>query len=69
MQPGKLIILNLWHSNMVEEHGQIVHRGTFRADAEFRRLNGGKQQWVDRARRLVEALQAALRENLSVSLL
>ncbi|GGN51469.1 hypothetical protein GCM10011349_24050 [Novosphingobium indicum] len=66
VQPGKLIILNLWHSNMDEEHGQIVHRGTFRADAEFRRLKGGKQQWVDRARRLDEALQVALRKNLPV---
>ncbi|MCJ2183928.1 HNH endonuclease [Novosphingobium sp. 1949] len=66
VQPGRLIILNLWHSNMVEEHGQIVHRGTFRADAEFRRLNGAKQQWVDRARRLDGALQVALRENLPV---
>jgi hypothetical protein len=65
-EPGKLIILNLWHRSMIEENGKIVQRGNFRADAEFHRTISPKVEWARRARRLDEALQTALRDNLPV---
>jgi hypothetical protein len=41
LQPD-LVILNLWHPNMVEENGRIVHRANFRSDADFHRRISGK---------------------------
>jgi Predicted restriction endonuclease len=66
VQPGKLIILNLWHPSMVEEDGRIIQRANFRSDAEFHRTVSGKAEWARRAQRLDDAIQTALRDNLPV---
>lgn len=66
VQPGELIVLNLWHAAMREEEGLIVQRNNFRADAEQHRTVTRKGTWAKRAQRLDEALQTALRENLPV---
>ena len=55
IQPGKLVILNLWHSAMTERDGRIVQRNNFRADAEHHRAVTRKGPWVRRAKRLDEA--------------
>jgi len=66
VEPGKLVVLNLWHKAMHEENGRIFQRNNFRADAEYHRTVTKKSSWAKRARRLDEALQTALRENLPV---
>lgn len=66
IQPGKLVILNLWHSAMREEDGRIVQRNNFRADAEYHRTVTRKGTWAKRAQRLDDALQTALRDHLPV---
>src|SRR4051794_2647836 len=66
IEPGKLIILNLWHPSMVEEDGRIIERANFRADAAFHRAVSRKMEWARRAQRLDDALQTALRYNLPV---
>lgn len=66
LEPGKLVILNLWHAEMVEENGRIVQRANFRADAEFHRTTSLKAAWARRAQRLDDAIQIALRDNLPV---
>lgn len=66
VEPGKLIILNLWHRNMVEEQGRLVQRANFRSDAEFYRTVSRKVEWTRRAQRLDDAIQTALRDNLPV---
>lgn len=66
VEPGRLIILNLWHPAMVEEGGRIVARDNFRADAEYHRTVSRKASWAKRAQKLDDALQTALRENLPV---
>jgi len=66
IEPGKLIILNLWHPAMTEEGGQIVSRDNFREDAEYHRTVTHKMEWAKRAQRLDDALQVALQENLPV---
>lgn len=66
VEEGKLIILNLWHSNMFVEDGRIVERGNFRADAEYHRTVTRKSAWRKRAQRIDDSLQIALRENLPV---
>lgn len=66
IQPGKLVILNLWYSAMREDQGRIVQRNNFRADAEHHRTVTRKATWAKRAQRLDNALQTALRDNLPV---
>lgn len=66
IQPGKLVILNLWYSAMQEKDGRIVQRNNFRADAEHHRAVTRKGAWAKRAQRLDDALQTALRDNLPV---
>ncbi len=66
IQPGKLVLLNLWYSAMRDEDGRIVQRNNFRADAEYHRTVTRKVAWAKRAQRLDDALQTALRENLPV---
>ena len=66
VEPGKLVILNLWHPSMVEEEGRIIQRANFRADAAFHRTVSRKVEWARRAQRLDDALQTALRDNLPI---
>ncbi|WP_256889471.1 hypothetical protein [Acidomonas methanolica] len=63
VEPGKAIVLNLWHVLLREEtDGRIVHRGNFREDAEIQFARGRGSPWGLRARRL----DAALQDNLEV---
>lgn len=63
VEPGKVVILNLWFANMRFEDGRILQHNNFRADA---RGNVGNSVWVRRATKLDQALQAAARDNLIV---
>lgn len=66
IEPGKVIILNLWHPSMVEKDGRITLSDNFRSDAEFYRTVRHKTTWARRALRVDEAIQTALRDNLPV---
>ncbi|WP_298953956.1 HNH endonuclease signature motif containing protein [uncultured Methylobacterium sp.] len=67
VEPGKAIVLNLWHVLLTEDAGgRIVHRGNFREDAEFQYARGRGSPWGLRAQRLDAALQLALRDRLVV---
>src|SRR4051812_37366748 len=66
VEPGTLIILNLWYSEMREEEGRIFQRNNFRADAEYNRTVVQKASWAKRGERLDQALQTALRDHLPV---
>lgn len=63
IEPGRVVILNLWHDQMSEEAGLVVQRNNFRQDAI---ANAGKPIWVRRATKLDQTLQTALRDNLPV---
>ncbi len=66
IEPGQLIVLNLWHANMVEEGGQVILRENFRADGERYRTTNHNATWARRAERIDLAVQAALNGNLPV---
>lgn len=66
VEPGTVVVLNLWYQRMMFDNGQIVQKGNFRADADTHRGPGGKSAWLRRATKLDEALQTALRGNLPV---
>lgn len=63
---GNAIVLNLWHVLLEEKDGRIVHRGNFREDAEIQFARGRGNPWGRRARKLDEALQLVLRDNLAI---
>lgn len=63
IQPGQIVILNLWYDAMTTEGDAVIQRGNFRADAEG---NRDKPIWFRRATKLDHTLQTALRENLPV---
>ena len=66
IEPGKVVVLNLWLGNMAEECGRVIHRANYRAEAEANRVEGNRPQWTSRGMALDQAVQAALRENLPV---
>lgn len=64
VEPGKVVILNLWWDMFTEEPGgPIVHRHNFRADASG---NAGKPTWVKRATALDEAVQLAYHRDIEL---
>jgi len=66
VQPGKVVILNLWHDMMAVENDLIVERANFRADAESHKGKVGRGAWFRRATQIDDALKTALQENLPV---
>lgn len=66
IQPGKLVILNLWYSAMREADGIITQRGNYREDGEYHRTVTKKAMWAKRAQHIDDALQIAMRENLPI---
>lgn len=65
-EPGKFIILNLWHTDLKQSGDTIVVEGNFRDYAERSRSEFRKQSWARRALHADQALQRALSDNLSI---
>lgn len=67
LEPGVGIVLNLWHQALAEApSGEIVHRGNFLEDADVLASRGTRGARARRARRLVDALETAAREKLTI---
>lgn len=66
VEPGKVVIFNLWYRTMVERDGQVVSSGNYRDDAVYHSRPGGKSAWRKRAYGLDDALKTAVRDNLPI---
>jgi len=66
IEPGRVVILNLWHEQIQERNGRFLIRSNFRSDAEYHSEVSRKGSWAKRATKLDDAVQAALRDNLPV---
>lgn len=66
VEPGKVVILNLWHESMTDDGQSVTESGNFRADAEKHRGPKGNAKWFQRGVKLDKALQTALRDNLPI---
>jgi|CXWL01.1.fsa_nt_gi 5-methylcytosine-specific restriction protein A len=64
--PRNAVVLNLWHGEFEDDGDDIVQRGNLREDARFHSENGGKPNWIARARRFDRALQQAVELGLPV---
>jgi 5-methylcytosine-specific restriction protein A len=65
IQPGKVVVLNLWHVNNRLVDGRIAQRNNFRVDAA-KYKSRGESTWSKRAMRIDEALLVSLKENLPI---
>lgn len=65
IEPGKLVLLNLWHRRNVFENGRITQTNNFREDAQLYAAKG-HGAWSKRASKVDQALRYALRDNLPI---
>ena len=63
VQPGEVVVLNLWHDNLDDENGAVVQRNNYRTDAAAQHRGSARRR---RALQMDEALQTALREHLPI---
>jgi 5-methylcytosine-specific restriction enzyme A len=66
VEPGKVVILNLWHDALEVRNGEIVEVGNFKADVQQNSGPEGRPEWVRRGTKLYKALMTAVSENLAV---
>ena len=66
IQPGKIVVLNLWYENMKERDGAIVQDFDFRKSALDSQNKG---VWRKRALTMDAAIQTALTDNLPIKVI
>ncbi|RIJ17142.1 HNH endonuclease [Henriciella mobilis] len=65
IEPSRVVVLNLWHTNNQLVDGRVIQKNNFRRDeANYR--SWGKGVWAKRARKIDDALQQAVSDNLPV---
>jgi 5-methylcytosine-specific restriction protein A len=66
LEPGKLLVLNLWHAHIRETGGAISVALNMRKDSAALAAKGGKTLWVRRAATVDQLIQVAVKEQLPV---
>ncbi len=66
IQPGRVVVLNLWHDSMQEKDGTVFQDINMRERAEKPALAAGAPVWVKRARHMDRAIRTAYLEHLPV---
>ncbi|HEX4301265.1 MAG TPA: HNH endonuclease signature motif containing protein [Rhizomicrobium sp.] len=66
VQPGEVVVLNLWYANVLERAGNIYYELNGRRDASIARTARGRAIWKYRANRLDEAIRVARAESLPI---
>ena len=66
VQPGKVVVLNLWHGQMRPRRGTIVVDLDFRRYAQKRAQGKGRAVWRQRSARMDNAIRVAFTHGLPV---
>ena len=66
VQPKQVVVLNLWHDNLKERHGVVFQALNFRRNARKHRRTLKRAVWEKRARRMDDAVQAAVNDHLPI---
>lgn len=66
IEPGKVVVLNLWYEDIIEKNETLYLKDNFREDAKYFSDNFKKGVWSKRALKMDKAIQTALRDNLVV---
>lgn len=69
--PGRVVVLNIWHSDIVESDGAMVLRDNLRAAAAHhaKGLTAGSASWRKRAMAFDDAVQMAATDRLPIRLI
>lgn len=66
VEPGRIVILNLWHAHMRERGGTVALSTNVRDSIRRLLAHGAKPVWIKRAEKLDLAIQEAVRNGLPV---
>ena len=66
VEPGKVIVLNLWWENLEERDGLLFQQLNFARDASENAVSAKRSTWVARAKKAEQALNHAWKEGLPV---
>ncbi|MEN3951736.1 HNH endonuclease signature motif containing protein [Iodidimonas sp. SYSU 1G8] len=65
-EPGRFIVLNLWHDSLILKDSIVSYQGNYRDDALVHSRPGGKPAWARRANKVDLLLQSAFKYNLPI---
>lgn len=66
VEPGRVVVLNLWHANVDERHGGVSITTNMREVSKQLATKGSKAVWIKRAEKMDKAIQVAVRDHLKV---
>lgn len=66
VQPGRVVVLNLWHANLLERGSTISRSTNMRKEAERLERMQAKSVWVKRATKMDSAIAMAFQDKLMV---
>ena len=66
VEPGKVVVLNLWHASMQEHNGVVVRQMNMRKRAQQFGSASKKAVWERRALKMDEAIQVAYKDRVPV---
>jgi 5-methylcytosine-specific restriction enzyme A len=66
VEPGKVVVLNLWYANVNERSGGVTVVTNMREASKQLVTKGSKALWIKRAEKMDEAIQIAVRDSLKV---
>jgi 5-methylcytosine-specific restriction enzyme A len=66
MEPGRIVVLNLWHARMRERKRIVFIDLNYRERARRYSLHGGRGVWSPRAERSDRAIQEAVKNHLPI---
>lgn len=66
VEPGRLVVVNLWHASLRERDDTVIWSRNVRADVQRHSVRGAKSVWRRRAQKLDLAIQEAARHRLPI---
>lgn len=66
VEPGRIVLLNLWYSNIRERRGEVFINFNLRESVQRNSKRGGKEVWRARAEKFDLAIQEASRNGLPI---
>ncbi len=66
VEPGKVVVLNLWYEDIIEEDDTLYLKDNFKEHAKYFSNTFKKPIWAGRALKMDKAVQTALKDNLIV---
>jgi 5-methylcytosine-specific restriction protein A len=69
IEPGRVVVLNLWHANINERRGVVSVTTNMRKFSKQLATKGAKAVWIKRAEKMDTAIQTAARDRLKLRII